>query len=53
MDVLYLKNDILDYNLHYMESDFMCNPGPMAIQFLCVQNTSLQNQLGKITNAKP
>ena len=29
VDVLYLKiNYILEYNLPYMQSDFMCNPGP-------------------------
>ena len=28
MDVLYLYfNDILEYNLLYMQSDFTCNPG--------------------------
>ena len=28
MDVLYLLiNDVLEYNLPYMQSDFTCNPG--------------------------
>ena len=30
VDVSYLKiNDILEYNLPYVESDFICNPGLM------------------------
>ena len=29
MDVLYLKiNDVLEYNLPYVQSNFMYNPGP-------------------------
>ena len=29
VDVLYLKiNDVLEYNLPYMQSNFTCNPGP-------------------------
>ena len=29
VDVLYLKiNDVLEYNPPYVQSDFMCNPGP-------------------------
>ena len=34
MDVLYLKiNDILEYNLPYVQSDFTCNPILCAIRF--------------------
>ena len=30
VDVLYLKiNDVLEYNLPYVQSNFMCIPGPM------------------------
>ena len=29
VDVLYLEiEDVLEYNLLYMHSDFTCNPGP-------------------------
>ena len=32
MDVFSLKiNDILEYNLPYVESDFECNPGPTRV----------------------
>ena len=31
-DVLYLQiNDVLEYNLPYVQSDFMCNLGPTKI----------------------
>ena len=33
VDALYLKiNDVLEYNLPYEQSDFMCNPGLMIKQ---------------------
>ena len=32
MDVSYLKiNDVLEYNLPYVQSDFTCNPGATIV----------------------
>jgi len=32
VDVLYLKiNDVLEYNLPYVQSNFMYNPGPKGL----------------------
>ena len=46
MDVSYLKiNDILEYNLPYMQSDFTCNPGPTIKSIPVVYKVVHKDQL--------